>query len=163
MPPWPRRVSGYAIDWLLPERGFDVARSLVGSEGSCAIVTSATLRLIRPPAARVLLVVGFPDDVASAVAVGALLPHVLRLNEREQPGVYAEVARAMGTEDPAGRLEELCLRGGFANSLAALGLKPSDWPQVCEVMNRYGSHRKTNPAEVTDAWAQELYEISTRA
>ena len=30
----PRRVSGYSIDQLLPENGFNVARSLVGSEGT---------------------------------------------------------------------------------------------------------------------------------
>src|SRR5947209_20530077 len=35
-PDIPRRVSGYSLDELLPERGFDVARSLVGSEGTCA-------------------------------------------------------------------------------------------------------------------------------
>ena len=38
LPPWPRRVSGYALDWLLPERGFEVARALTGTEGTCAVV-----------------------------------------------------------------------------------------------------------------------------
>jgi len=74
LPPWPRRVSGYALDWLLPERGFDVARSLVGSEGTCAIVTAATLRLVRAPVARALLVLAFDDDIAAASAVTSLLP-----------------------------------------------------------------------------------------
>src|SRR5258708_27524503 len=31
----PRRVSGYNLDELLPENGFNVARSLVGTEGTC--------------------------------------------------------------------------------------------------------------------------------
>ena len=43
LPPWPRRVSGYALDWLLPERGADVARALVGTEGTCAVVAGATI------------------------------------------------------------------------------------------------------------------------
>ena len=73
MPPWPRRVSGYALDWLLPERGRDVARALVGTEGTCAIVARATVRLVRPPARGALLVLGWPDDVAGADAVPALL------------------------------------------------------------------------------------------
>ncbi|HEY5274965.1 MAG TPA: FAD-binding and (Fe-S)-binding domain-containing protein [Coriobacteriia bacterium] len=80
LPPWSRRVSGYALDWLLPERGFDVARALVGTEGTCGIVAAATVRLVRPPAARVLLVLGFPDDIAAATAVVALLaerPHTV--------------------------------------------------------------------------------------
>ena len=32
----PRRVSGYNLDELLPERGFNVARALVGTESTCA-------------------------------------------------------------------------------------------------------------------------------
>ncbi len=71
--PWPRRVSGYPLDWLLPERGFDVARALVGTEGTCVVVAGATMRLWQPPVARCLLVLGFADDIAAAAAVPALL------------------------------------------------------------------------------------------
>ena len=74
LPPWPRRVSGYALDWLLPEQGSDVARALVGSEGTCAVVSEATLRLVRPPTARGLLVLAFADDIAAATVVPGLLP-----------------------------------------------------------------------------------------
>jgi FAD/FMN-containing dehydrogenase/Fe-S oxidoreductase len=73
LPPWPRRVSGYALDWLLPERGTDVARALVGTEGTCALVARATLRLLRPPPSRCLLVLGFGDDAEGADAVPAML------------------------------------------------------------------------------------------
>ena len=49
----PRRVSGYNLNYLLPENGFHVARALVGSEGTCATVLEATCRLVEsPPAAR---------------------------------------------------------------------------------------------------------------
>ncbi len=71
--PWPRRVSGYPLDWLLPERGFDVARALVGTEGTCVVVAGATMRLWQPPTAKCLLVIGFADDIAAAAAVPALL------------------------------------------------------------------------------------------
>jgi FAD/FMN-containing dehydrogenase/Fe-S oxidoreductase len=71
--PWPRRVSGYPLDWLLPERGFDVARALVGTEGTCVVVAGATMRLWTPPTAKCLLVLGFEDDIAAAAAVPALL------------------------------------------------------------------------------------------
>ena len=73
LPAWPRRVSGYGLDWLLPERGGDVARALTGSEGTCAVVSAVTLRLVEPPAARGLLVLGFTDDIEAAAAVPALL------------------------------------------------------------------------------------------
>ncbi len=74
LPAWPRRVSGYGLDWLLPERGFDIAKALVGSEGTCAVVSAATMSLVRPPAHRALLVLAFDDDIAAASAVPALLP-----------------------------------------------------------------------------------------
>jgi FAD/FMN-containing dehydrogenase/Fe-S oxidoreductase len=57
----PRRVSGYNLDELLPEAGFNVARALVGTEGTCVAVLEATVRLIDDPPARALLVLGFED------------------------------------------------------------------------------------------------------
>ena len=57
----PRRVSGYNLNHLLPENGFHVARSLVGSEGTCVTVLEATCRLVQSPPERVLLVIGYPD------------------------------------------------------------------------------------------------------
>ena len=60
-PKIPRRVSGYNLDDLLPENGFNVGRALVGTEGTCAIVLEATLELIVDPPVRSLLVLGYPD------------------------------------------------------------------------------------------------------
>jgi FAD/FMN-containing dehydrogenase/Fe-S oxidoreductase len=69
-----RQVSGYALEQLLPERGFDVRRFLVGSEGTLAVVTEAAVRLVRDPAWRVLTVLGYPDMASAADAVPAILP-----------------------------------------------------------------------------------------
>ena len=41
----PRRVSGYNLDELLPERGFNVARALVGTESTCATALQVKLKL----------------------------------------------------------------------------------------------------------------------
>jgi FAD/FMN-containing dehydrogenase/Fe-S oxidoreductase len=60
-PDIPRRVSGYALDQLLPENGFHVARALVGSECTCVLLLEAKLRLVHSPPARSLLVLGFRD------------------------------------------------------------------------------------------------------
>ncbi|WP_242345629.1 FAD-binding and (Fe-S)-binding domain-containing protein [Anaeromyxobacter terrae] len=57
----PRRVSGYNLDELLPESGFDVARALVGTEGTCVVVLEAEVRLVPSPPGRALLVLGYPD------------------------------------------------------------------------------------------------------
>jgi FAD/FMN-containing dehydrogenase/Fe-S oxidoreductase len=72
-PDIPRRVSGYNLPALLPENGFDVARLLVGSEGTLVTILEATLRLVPWPAARALVVVGFADVYAAAAAVPAVL------------------------------------------------------------------------------------------
>ena len=57
----PRRVSGYNLNYLLPEQGFHVARALVGSEGTCVTVLEASCRLVDSPPARTLAVVAYPD------------------------------------------------------------------------------------------------------
>jgi FAD/FMN-containing dehydrogenase/Fe-S oxidoreductase len=57
----PRRVSGYNLNYLLPENGFHVARALVGSEGTCVTVLEATCRLVSSPPYRTLAVVAYPD------------------------------------------------------------------------------------------------------
>ncbi|MGH3698240.1 MAG: FAD-binding and (Fe-S)-binding domain-containing protein [Pseudonocardiaceae bacterium] len=75
LPDWPRRGSGYALQHLLPEHGSQLARALTGTEGTCAVLLEATVRLIAPPGAVVLLVLGFPDTPAAADAAPSLLPH----------------------------------------------------------------------------------------
>ena len=69
-PKIPRRVSGYNLDFLLPENGFNVARALVGSEGTCVTILEATARLVPSPPCRSLLVLGFADIYLAADAVG---------------------------------------------------------------------------------------------
>src|SRR5204863_1761791 len=60
-PDIPRRVSGYNLDELLPEKGFNVARALTGSEGTLVTVLRAKLRLVYSPPRRSLLVLGYPE------------------------------------------------------------------------------------------------------
>ncbi|WP_344417568.1 FAD-binding and (Fe-S)-binding domain-containing protein [Pseudonocardia ailaonensis] len=62
-----RQLSGYAVHHLLPER-FDLGRALVGSEGTLAVLTEATVRLVPDPAHRVLVAIGFTDIVAAGRA-----------------------------------------------------------------------------------------------
>lgn len=74
-PKIPRRVSGYNLDELLPEKGFNVARSLVGSECTCVVILEATLDLIPSPPERALLVLGYPDVFSAADHVPQILEH----------------------------------------------------------------------------------------
>ncbi|KOV60666.1 dimethylmenaquinone methyltransferase [Streptomyces sp. NRRL WC-3618] len=74
-PDLPRRISGYALDALLPEKGADVARSFCGSEGTLGIVTEAVVRLVEAPRARALAVLAYADEGAAAEAAAGLLPY----------------------------------------------------------------------------------------
>jgi FAD/FMN-containing dehydrogenase/Fe-S oxidoreductase len=69
----PRRVSGYNLDELLPENGFNLARALVGSEGTCVTVVGATLNLTSSPPCRVLTVLAFADPFLAADVVPRVL------------------------------------------------------------------------------------------
>jgi FAD/FMN-containing dehydrogenase/Fe-S oxidoreductase len=70
-----RQVSGYSLEHLLPERGFDVARALVGSEGTLALTLGATVRLVTDAPVRGLVVLGYPSMADAADATPGLLPH----------------------------------------------------------------------------------------
>jgi FAD/FMN-containing dehydrogenase/Fe-S oxidoreductase len=69
-----RQVSGYSLEHLLPERGFDVTKAFVGTEGTLGVVLGATVRLVRSPPATVLVALGYADMASAADAVPALLP-----------------------------------------------------------------------------------------
>jgi FAD/FMN-containing dehydrogenase/Fe-S oxidoreductase len=72
---FPRQVSGYSLEHLLPEHGGDLAKALVGSEGTCGIVLGATVSLVPVPAATALVVLAYSDMPTAAEAVPALLQH----------------------------------------------------------------------------------------
>ena len=101
-----RRVSGYNLDQLLPENGFNVARALVGSEGTCALTLQARATLVASPQARVLLILGFPDICSAADATGEILP-------------FAPIAMEGLDETIIGGLRERGLRLGDIERLPA--------------------------------------------
>jgi FAD/FMN-containing dehydrogenase/Fe-S oxidoreductase len=72
----PRRVSGYNLDELLPEHGFNLARAIVGSEGTCVMVLEAKVRLIESPQHRALVGLGYKDAFEAADHV----PEIMTFN-----------------------------------------------------------------------------------
>lgn len=84
-----RQISGYGLQYLLPEYGTQLAKAFVGGEGTCGVVTSAVVRLHDIPATRALLVVGFADEVAAATAA----PDIAALGPLTVEGIDEEVVR----------------------------------------------------------------------
>jgi FAD/FMN-containing dehydrogenase/Fe-S oxidoreductase len=74
-PKIPRRVSGFNLDELLPENGFNVARALVGSENTCVTVLEAKTRLVNSPPMRSLVVLGYADIYTGCDRIPDLLKH----------------------------------------------------------------------------------------
>jgi FAD/FMN-containing dehydrogenase len=66
-------VSGYNLDDLLPEKGFHVARTLAGTEGTCVTVLEASLHLVPSPAVKSLLVLGYPDVYTAGDHIAEIL------------------------------------------------------------------------------------------
>ncbi|WP_430782769.1 FAD-binding and (Fe-S)-binding domain-containing protein [Actinoplanes sp. G11-F43] len=68
-----RQVSGYAVEHLLPENGFNLTEFLVGSEGTLAVITEATVRLVADPVHRTMIVLGYPDFGTAGDVIPAIL------------------------------------------------------------------------------------------
>ena len=95
----PRRVSGYNLNYLLPENGFHIARALVGAEGTCATILEATCRLVESPPARVLVVLAYPDIYQCADHIPEILEHKpIGLEGFDDLLVYYERTKGINTE-----------------------------------------------------------------
>ncbi|MET8772457.1 FAD-linked oxidase C-terminal domain-containing protein [Streptomyces sp. NPDC004658] len=95
-PKIPRRVSGYNLDSLLPENGFDVAKALVGSEGTLVTVLRAELDLVPVPPYQSLLVLGYDDICAAGDDVSRLLEHCSPSQLEALDGRMAQLMREEG-------------------------------------------------------------------
>jgi FAD/FMN-containing dehydrogenase/Fe-S oxidoreductase len=95
----PRRVSGYNLNYLLPENNFHVARALVGSEGTCATILEATCRLIESPPSRVLVVLAYPNIYQCADHIPEILEHKpIGLEGFDDLLIYYERTKGINTE-----------------------------------------------------------------
>ncbi|RPK46152.1 putative FAD-linked oxidoreductase [Streptomyces sp. ADI92-24] len=139
-PDLPRRISGYALDALLPERGPDPARAFCGSEGTLGVVTEATLRLVEAPVARALAVLGYADESAAAEAAPGLLPH----HPLTVEGMAADLVRR-----PAG-----LPRGAAWLFVETGGATPAEARAHAERIARTASADAVDTAVVTDPAGQ---------
>ncbi|MET9798827.1 FAD-binding and (Fe-S)-binding domain-containing protein [Nocardiopsis alba] len=154
MPEFRRRVSGYALDRLLPEKGRDVAAALVGTEGTCVMVLGATVRLVESPPARALAVLGYDDAPSAADAVPALLGHspltVEGINDRIVAALDRDGSRSRVSLPAGGAWLLVEIAGGDPQEAAEAakamiaGLEGDDRPRDASVV--------TDPAHQKALW-----------
>ncbi len=70
-----RRVGGYNLDSLLDDNHFNLAKLIVGSEGTLALVTEARINLEPVPPEKMVCVVHFSELVSAIDAVEVILKH----------------------------------------------------------------------------------------
>jgi FAD/FMN-containing dehydrogenase/Fe-S oxidoreductase len=107
-PQIPRRVSGYNLDDLLPERGFHVARALSGTEGTCVTVLQARVHLVPSPQERLLLVLGYPD----VFRAGDHVPEILEARPIGLEGLDDILVKDMRTKGLHPQDVDLLPKGG---------------------------------------------------
>jgi Fe-S oxidoreductase len=80
-----RRVSGYNLDEFIKPQPFNLARIIVGSEGTLGTVVEAKMRLVPKPKWTALDVIHFQDDIEALEASQAILetrPYALESTDR---------------------------------------------------------------------------------
>lgn len=125
-----RRVSGFNLDQLLPENGFNVARALVGTEGTCVSILGARVNLISNPVCRRLLVLGF-EDIFQA---GDTVPDILPFKPIAMEGL--DWAIVGGLIDRNLRLEEVALLPD-GKAWIMMELAAQDEPALTELVSRF--------------------------
>ena len=91
-----RQVSGYSLEWLLPERGFDVAKFLAGSEGTLGVITEATVRLVADDPHKIVIALGYPTMPDAADAMPAILAFRPTAVEGMDRRIVDVVSRTLG-------------------------------------------------------------------
>jgi FAD/FMN-containing dehydrogenase/Fe-S oxidoreductase len=135
-PDIPRRISGYNLDRLLPEQGFNLAAALVGTEATCALTLEATCKLIESPQHRTLVLLGYEDSPTAADQVPEIMQfEPIALETFDQKLVDNELAKGFS------RHAEL-LPGGEAWLLVEFGANSER--EADELAERFVSAMRAN-------------------
>lgn len=152
-----RRVSGYNLDQLLPENEFNVARALVGSEGTLVSILQARVNLIENPACKQLIVLGFENIFAA----GDCVPEIMPFKPIAMEGLDWNIIGGLNDRNLKQR-EVALLPDGFAWMLVELCA--GDETRLAQLCNDFEAamdasvsvkscRRITNPTEVKDIWS----------
>ncbi|WP_099331845.1 FAD-binding and (Fe-S)-binding domain-containing protein [Actinomyces minihominis] len=146
-----RQESGYSLEHLLPEKGGDLAKALVGTEGTCVTVVEATVALKPVPTKPTLVVLGYPSMIAAAGDVINLLPQKPLALEGMDSRLVEVVRRAVGSvpELPGGEGWLFCEVGEVKGDGRSAAQRAADLVAASASV----SHRiVTDPQETAALW-----------
>lgn len=98
----PRQVSGYHLENLLPEKKFNVARAVVGSEGTWGVVVGARMKLVPKPASALLVCLGYADVVDAARDIPTILEFSPAAVEGTDEAIVATMRHRRGPDSVLG-------------------------------------------------------------
>ncbi|MFI2476805.1 FAD-binding and (Fe-S)-binding domain-containing protein [Nocardia xishanensis] len=144
-----RQASGYGLEHLLPERGSSLAKSFVGSEGTCGLLLDAQVELVELPRVAVLTVLGYPDIATAADDVAAVMAYAPTAVE----GIDARLVDVVRTH--RGSVPELPRGGGWlfvetTGESAAEALATAE--RLCRTTHALDSRIVTDAAATAALW-----------
>lgn len=138
-----RQVSGYSLEHLLPENGSNLARALVGTEGTIGTILEATVNLRPRPHAPILVVLGYGSMAEAADAV----PSLLGLNLLAMEGMDARLVEVVRNHN--GSVPELPQgRGWLFCEVEGVGAAEELVRQASPASSRIVAHA----AEAAELW-----------
>ena len=149
-----RRVGGYNLDdFVDPEKPVNLAKMMVGSEGTLGIVLEARLRLVPLPKAKAVMVILFADLLESLAAAPVILAHKPSavevmdkaiLDNTQQNEALSKIRASFVNGDPA---STLCVEM-YADDTADLPPRLAALEQDLRAKGLgYHYHSETGPAQ----------------
>ncbi len=149
-----RRVGGYNLDEFRdPSRAVNLARIMVGSEGTLGVVLEAKLKLVPLPKAKAVMVIEFAELLESLAATPVILTHGPSAVEVMDRAILANTAQNPALE----RLKRTFIKGEPGSTLCVefYADRKEDLPPRLEALERdlrgrgfgYAWHPETGPAQ----------------
>jgi len=155
-----RRVGGYNLDEFTdPAKPVNLAKIMVGSEGTLGVVLEAKLRLVPLPKAKAVMVIGFHDLLESLSAAPVILKHQPSAVEVMDKAILDNTRQNIALD----RIRSAIIQGDPAATLCVefYGDRKEDLPQRLQALEQdlrarklgYHYHTETDPAAQSRIWS----------
>ncbi len=154
-----RRVGGYNLDeFANPGAPVNLAKIMVGSEGTLGVVIEAKLRLVPLPKAKAVMVIGFSDLLESLSASPVILKHNPSAVEVMDKAILDNTRQNIALD----RIRSTIVEGDPAATLAVefYGDRKEDLPPRLKALEQdlrarklgYHYYTETDPAKQARVW-----------